>query len=313
MLDQIRPHSLKPGRADLVARNVARRRLGFTTDLPAAVAGADTVFIAVGTPSRRGDGHADLSYVRAAALPAGRLVVVVTKSTVPVGTGDEIEAILRQARPEADVCVVSNPEFLREGAAIEDFKRPDRIVIGVEDPRDGAVMRELHRPLSLNQPPLIVVDRRASELTKYAANAFLAMKITFINEIADADPLRRRRLGRRQGRRHRVGPGAAAATAVRSGELVQIATLSTDATPAILSVEIARHAALAQEFEATHPGLGQVSPAVAGPWPPDGAAEAAALAKGIAAQGRPCDALFPCSPFSRGGMTAAAPRAAIAA
>jgi UDPglucose 6-dehydrogenase len=181
----------EPGLAELVARNVAKKRLFFTTDLASAIAEADAAFIAVGTPSRRGDGHADLSYVRAAArdiaaaLPADRFLVVVTKSTVPVGTGDEIEAIMRESRPDADVAVASNPEFLREGAAIEDFKRPDRVVIGVEDARAEAVMREIYRPLSLNQPPLVIVGRRTSELTKYAANAFLAMKITFINEIAD--------------------------------------------------------------------------------------------------------------------------------
>jgi UDPglucose 6-dehydrogenase len=181
----------EPGLKDIVVRNVAGKRLAFTTDLAPAVAQADAVFIAVGTPSRRGDGHADLTYVHAAArdialaLPRDRFVVVVTKSTVPVGTGDEIERIMREARPDADFAVVSNPEFLREGAAIEDFKRPDRIVIGVGEARAEAAMREIYRPLALNQLPLVVVDRRTSELTKYAANAFLAMKITFINEIAD--------------------------------------------------------------------------------------------------------------------------------
>jgi UDPglucose 6-dehydrogenase len=181
----------EPGLKEIVLRNAAQKRLSFTTKLAPAVAEADAVFIAVGTPSRRGDGHADLTYVYAAAreiaaaLPQDRFVVVVTKSTVPVGTGDEIEAIIRAARPQAQVCVASNPEFLREGAAIEDFKRPDRVVVGVEDPRAEAALREIYRPLSLNQPPLLVVDRRTSELTKYAANAFLAMKITFINEIAD--------------------------------------------------------------------------------------------------------------------------------
>ena len=181
----------EPGLNAIVARNVAQKRLSFTTRLAPAVEQADAVFIAVGTPSRRGDGHADLSYVYAAAreiaqaLPADRFVVIVTKSTVPVGAGDEIERIVRETRPDADVAVVSNPEFLREGAAIEDFKRPDRVVVGVEDARAEAVMREIYRPLSLNQPPIVVVNRRTSELTKYAANAFLAMKITFINEIAD--------------------------------------------------------------------------------------------------------------------------------
>ena len=179
----------EPGLDELVANNVDQGRLSFTTDLAPAVRGADAVFIAVGTPSRRGDGHADLSYVYAAAKTiAGALdgfTVVVNKSTVPVGTGDEVERIIREANPKADFTVVSNPEFLREGAAIDDFKRPDRVVIGVEEPRAKDVMEEIYRPLSLNAPPLLFVGRRTSELTKYAANAFLATKITFINEIAD--------------------------------------------------------------------------------------------------------------------------------
>jgi len=147
------------------------------------------VFIAVGTPSRRGDGHADLSYVYAAAKEIAEhctgFTVVVTKSTVPVGTGDEVERIVKEANPNADIAVVSNPEFLREGAAIEDFKRPDRIVIGLDDDRARGVMTEVYRPLYLNQAPLLFTARRTSELIKYAANGFLAMKITFINEIAD--------------------------------------------------------------------------------------------------------------------------------
>ena len=179
----------EPGLDDLVARNVAAGRLSFTTELAEAMRGVDAVFIAVGTPSRRGDGHADLSYVYGAAEEIARnldhYTVVVTKSTVPVGTGDEIEAIIRARRPDADFAVVSNPEFLREGAAIEDFKRPDRIVVGAEDKRAQAVMRELYRPLNLNETPILFTGRRTSELIKYAANAFLAMKITFINEMAD--------------------------------------------------------------------------------------------------------------------------------
>ena len=179
----------EPGLDVLVARNVEAGRLSFATDARAAVAGADAVFIAVGTPSRRGDGHADLSYVHAAAAEiAGHVegfTVVVTKSTVPVGTGDEVERIIREARPGAEVAVVSNPEFLREGAAIEDFKRPDRVVIGTSDERAREVMRELYRPLNLNESPILFTGRRTSELIKYAANAFLAMKITFINEMAD--------------------------------------------------------------------------------------------------------------------------------
>ena len=179
----------EPGLDSLVASNVAAGRLTFTTDLAAAVAGADAIFIAVGTPSRRGDGHADLTYVfeatkEIAAAVTGP-VVVVTKSTVPVGTGDRVEEILRAERPDIDIAVVSNPEFLREGAAIGDFKRPDRIVIGTEDARAQAVMRDVYRPLYLNESPILFTGRRTSELIKYAANAFLATKITFINEIAD--------------------------------------------------------------------------------------------------------------------------------
>jgi UDPglucose 6-dehydrogenase len=179
----------EPGLDDLVARNVEAGRLFFATDAAEAVKGADAVFIAVGTPSRRGDGYADLSYVHAAAEEVAGLIegftVIVTKSTVPVGTGDEIEAIVKRVAPNAQVAVVSNPEFLREGAAIEDFKRPDRVVVGTNDPRAQAVMRELYRPLYLNETPIVFTDRRTSELIKYAANAFLALKITFINEVAD--------------------------------------------------------------------------------------------------------------------------------
>ncbi|GAB5428285.1 MAG: UDP-glucose 6-dehydrogenase [Devosia indica] len=179
----------EPGLAELVNANVAAGRLSFTTDLPSAVGQADVAFIAVGTPSRRGDGHADLSFVYAVAREVAASVsgftVVVTKSTVPVGTGDEVAHIIKSVNPDADVAVVSNPEFLREGAAIEDFKRPDRIVIGLDDERAREVMTEVYRPLYLNQAPLLFTDRRTSELIKYAANAFLAMKITFINEVAD--------------------------------------------------------------------------------------------------------------------------------
>jgi UDPglucose 6-dehydrogenase len=179
----------EPGLDGLVASNVEEGRLAFTGELAPAVRDADAVFIAVGTPSRRGDGHADLSYVHAAAIEIAAALdgftVVVNKSTVPVGTGDAVEKLIRETRPEADVAVVSNPEFLREGAAITDFKRPDRIVVGTEDPRARAVMEELYRPLFINRLPIVFTDRRTSELTKYAANAFLATKITFINEIAE--------------------------------------------------------------------------------------------------------------------------------
>ncbi|ONF96614.1 UDP-glucose dehydrogenase family protein [Sphingomonas jeddahensis] len=179
----------EPGLEQLVAGNVAAGRLTFTTDLAAGVAGADAVFIAVGTPSRRGDGHADLSYVYAATEEIARAatgpLVVVTKSTVPVGTGDRVEQILRDTRPDIEFAVVSNPEFLREGAAIGDFKRPDRIVIGTDDARAREVMSEVYRPLYLGESPIMFTGRRTSELTKYAANAFLATKITFINEMAN--------------------------------------------------------------------------------------------------------------------------------
>ena len=179
----------EPGLEGLVARNVEAGRLRFTTDLAAGVRDADAVFIAVGTPSRRGDGHADLSYVHAAAEEIAHALtgftVIVDKSTVPVGTGDEVERIIREANPDADFAVASNPEFLREGAAIDDFKRPDRIVIGSDDPRALSVLRDVYRPLYLNKSPIVEMSRRAAELTKYAGNAFLATKITFINEIAD--------------------------------------------------------------------------------------------------------------------------------
>jgi UDPglucose 6-dehydrogenase len=179
----------EPGLDQLVAQNVKAGRLSFATDAADAVRNADAVFIAVGTPSRRGDGHADLSYVYAAAEEIAQLMdgftVVVTKSTVPVGTGDEIEAIIKKTRPDAQFAVVSNPEFLREGAAIEDFKHPDRVVVGTEDPRAREVLTELYRPLYLNETPMVFTGRRTSELIKYAANAFLAVKITFINEMAD--------------------------------------------------------------------------------------------------------------------------------
>jgi UDPglucose 6-dehydrogenase len=179
----------EPGLDALVAKTTKSGHLSFTTELAPAVKGADVVFIAVGTPSRRGDGHADLSFVYAAAEEIADAMdgfcVVVTKSTVPVGTGDAVEALIRARKQDADFAVVSNPEFLREGAAISDFKRPDRIVVGTNDPRAKAMMQEVYRPLSLNEAPLMITDRRTSELIKYAGNAFLATKITFINEMAD--------------------------------------------------------------------------------------------------------------------------------
>jgi UDPglucose 6-dehydrogenase len=179
----------EPGLDDIVERNVKGGRLSFTSETQTAVSAADIVMLAVGTPARRGDGLADVSFVMEAArdlAPALRGgAVVVTKSTVPVGTSDEVEALIRKARPDLDFSVASNPEFLREGAAIEDFKRPDRIVVGVQDERARRLMRELYRPLFINETPILFTDRRTAELTKYASNAFLATKITFINEIAD--------------------------------------------------------------------------------------------------------------------------------
>ncbi len=178
----------EPGLADLVEANVREQRLRFAVDT-GSVGSAEAVFIAVGTPSRRGDGHADLSFVYDAVREIAPLLsaaaVVITKSTVPVGTGDEIERILRDSRRDADIQVVSNPEFLREGAAIQDFKHPDRIVVGTDDARARAVVAELYRPLYLNALPIFYVNRRTAELIKYAANAFLATKVTFINEVAD--------------------------------------------------------------------------------------------------------------------------------
>lgn len=179
----------EPGLTELIGRNVAAGRLGFRKDIAEAVNDADAVFLAVGTPSRLADGLADLSQVYGAAREIARAIngftLVVTKSTVPVGTGDEISRIIADVRPDAQVAVVSNPEFLREGAAIEDFMKPDRIVVGTNDPRARAVMEEIYSPLTANGAPLLFTERRGAEVIKYAANAFLATKITFINEIAD--------------------------------------------------------------------------------------------------------------------------------
>ena len=179
----------EPGLDELLERSVADERLRFSTDLAAAVAGADAVFIAVGTPSRRGDGHADLAYVHQAAREIAAALngytVIVTKSTVPVGTSREVARIVREARPDADFDVASNPEFLREGSAIGDFMRPDRVVIGTDSERAREVMRQIYRPLYLIETPIIFTEPETAELIKYAANAFLATKITFINEIAD--------------------------------------------------------------------------------------------------------------------------------
>ena len=179
----------EPGLDEVVAANVKAGRLAFTSDLATAVPGADAVFIAVGTPSRRGDGPADLSFVFSAAEEIAAALngytVVVTKSTVPVGTGREVEDVIRKLRPEAEFDVASNPEFLREGSAIEDFRRPDRVIVGCETERAKDVIKEIYRPLYLHETPIVFTSRETSELIKYAANAFLATKITFINEMAD--------------------------------------------------------------------------------------------------------------------------------
>lgn len=188
MLEQGEVPIFEPGLADLLTRNVAAGRLRFSGDLPASVAWADAVFIAVGTPTRRGDGHADLSFVYAAAKDVARAIsgytVVVTKSTVPVGTNAQVHRIIKQTNPAAEFDVVSNPEFLREGAAIDDFMRPDRVIVGVQNDRAMQVMSEVYRPLFLRDFPVVRTDLESAEMIKYAANAFLAVKITFINEIA---------------------------------------------------------------------------------------------------------------------------------
>lgn len=189
MLNQGKIPIFEPGLGELVELNTKAGRLSFSSDPKKAVGEADIVFIAVGTPARRGDGHADLKYIFRVAEELAPLIqdytVIVTKSTVPVGTGDEVEKILRSLAPDANFDVASNPEFLREGAAISDFKRPDRVVVGVESERAEQVLRTLYRPLNLNETPMVVTSRRTSELIKYAANAFLAVKIGYINEIAD--------------------------------------------------------------------------------------------------------------------------------
>lgn len=179
----------EPGLSELIQKNVAAGRLHFTTEIETPVAAADVVFLAVGTPSRKSDGHADLTYVFAAAREVAAAVrgftVIVTKSTVPVGTGDQLERIIREANPDADVAVVSNPEFLREGAAIDDFMAPDRVVVGMNDDRARTIMADVYGALDPVRHPVLFTSRRTAELTKYAANAFLALKLAYINEIAD--------------------------------------------------------------------------------------------------------------------------------
>ncbi|MGC9369392.1 MAG: UDP-glucose dehydrogenase family protein [Paracoccaceae bacterium] len=203
----------EPGLESLMSRNVAAGRLSFTLDLPSAIDGADAVFIAVGTPTRRGDGHADLSYVMEAAQEIARAanhyLVIVTKSTVPVGTNRKVKQVVQEANPDLDFDVASNPEFLREGAAIDDFMQPDRVVVGVESERAGHVMADIYRPLYLRESPIVTTDLESAEMIKYAANAFLATKITFINEIAalcERTGADIKEVSKGMGLDHRIGP-----------------------------------------------------------------------------------------------------------
>jgi UDPglucose 6-dehydrogenase len=272
----------EPGLDDVVADNAKAGRLSFTTDLKAAVAGAEAVFIAVGTPSRRGDGHADLSYVFAAAEEIAEALtgyaVVVTKSTVPVGTGRKVEELIRKKRPDAKFDMASNPEFLREGSALEDFRRPDRVVVGCDTERAREVMREVYRPLYLNETPILFTSRESSELIKYAANAFLATKITFINEIADIcekvggnvqDVARGIGLDGRIGNKFlHAGPGYGGSCFPKDTlALVQSAQqlgAPTRIVEAVLAVNEARKLAMAKKVEAAFGGLAGKTVAVLG-------------------------------------------------
>jgi UDPglucose 6-dehydrogenase len=263
----------EPGLDEVVAANVKAGRLSFAADLKDAVAGADAVFIAVGTPSRRGDGHADLSYVFAAAEEIAAAMtgytVVVTKSTVPVGTSRKVEAVIKKARPEADFDMASNPEFLREGSAIGDFRRPDRVVVGCDTERARDVMREIYRPLYLNETPILFTSRESSELIKYAANAFLATKITFINEMADLcekvgadvqDVARGIGLdGRIGGKFLHAGPGFGGSCFPKD-TLALVKTAQEYGTPtriveAVAAVNDARKLAMARKIEAAFGGV----------------------------------------------------------
>jgi len=272
----------EPGLDDVVADNAKAGRLSFTTDLKAAVAGAEAVFIAVGTPSRRGDGHADLSYVFAAAEEIAEALtgyaVVVTKSTVPVGTSRKVEELIRKKRPDAKFDMASNPEFLREGSALEDFRRPDRVVVGCDTERAREVMREVYRPLYLNETPILFTSRESSELIKYAANAFLATKITFINEMADIcekvggnvqDVARGIGLDGRIGNKFlHAGPGYGGSCFPKDTlALVQTAQqlgAPTRIVEAVLSVNEARKLAMARKVEAAFGGLAGKTIAVLG-------------------------------------------------
>jgi UDPglucose 6-dehydrogenase len=272
----------EPGLDEVVAANVKAGRLTFGDDLREAVAGADAVFIAVGTPSRRGDGHADLSYVFAAAEEIATALtgyaVVVTKSTVPVGTSRKVEEIIRKKRPEAKFAMASNPEFLREGSAIEDFRRPDRVVVGCDTDRAREVMREVYRPLFLNETPILFTSRETSELIKYAANAFLATKITFINEMADIcekvggdvqDVARGMGLDGRIGKKFlHAGPGYGGSCFPKD-TLALVQTAQALGTPsriveAVVAVNDARKLAMAKKIEAAFGGVGGKTIAVLG-------------------------------------------------
>ena len=272
----------EPGLDDVVADNAKAGRLSFTTDLKAAVAGAEAVFIAVGTPSRRGDGHADLSYVFAAAEEIAEALtgyaVVVTKSTVPVGTSRKVEELIRKKRPDAKFDMASNPEFLREGSALEDFRRPDRVVVGCDTERAREVMREVYRPLYLNETPILFTSRESSELIKYAANAFLATKITFINEMADIcekvggnvqDVARGIGLDGRIGNKFlHAGPGYGGSCFPKDTlALVQTAqelNAPTRIVEAVVAVNEARKLTMARKIEAAFGGLAGKTIAVLG-------------------------------------------------
>jgi UDPglucose 6-dehydrogenase len=272
----------EPGLEEVVATNVKAGRLSFETDLKKVVPGADAVFIAVGTPTRRGDGHADLSYVFAAteeiAACLSGFTVVVTKSTVPVGTNRRVEEIIRKVRPDADFDVASNPEFLREGSAIEDFRRPDRVVVGCDTERARAVMKEVYRPLFLNETPIVFTTRETSELIKYASNAFLATKITFINEMADLcekvggdvqDVARGMGLDGRIGNKFlHAGPGYGGACFPKD-TLALLKTsqefgVPTHIVEAVVAVNAARKQAMAEKIERAFGGVSGKTVAVLG-------------------------------------------------
>jgi UDPglucose 6-dehydrogenase len=272
----------EPGLDDVVAANVKAGRLSFTTDLPLAVREADAVFIAVGTPSRRGDGHADLSFVFGAAEEIAAALdgytVIITKSTVPVGTGQRVEEIIRKLRPDADFDVASNPEFLREGSAIEDFRRPDRIVVGCDSERARNVLKEIYRPLYLNETPILFTARETSELIKYAANAFLATKITFINEMANIceavgadvqDVARGIGLdGRIGGKFLHAGPGFGGSCFPKDTlallKTSQLVNAPTKIVEAVISVNDARKREMAEKAERAFGGVSGKTVAVLG-------------------------------------------------